>query len=271
MSRRARIVTPENIEISYEIAGIGSRFAASFIDHTLQIVLILLITLAASLASGSMSALGSVFEAGASSYIKAITGLIVFAVIFGYFSVFELAWSGRTPGKRALGLRVVRDGGYPIDIYSSLVRNLVRIADIIPGPYGIGLVSVFVSSDYKRLGDYAAGTIVIKERQGTEPQELRRRPASPSVAYFMHLIKNLDMLTTEDYQILRRFTERRYQFEISVQAYLGMRLALPLIQRMALEVPIKAQLHYADVVEAIERRYVGDRGIVNSPISITDR
>jgi hypothetical protein len=140
----------------------------------------------------------------------------------------------------------------------------VRIVDLMPPPYGVGLTSVFISSDYKRLGDYAGGTIVIKERTASDLEESVRQPASPSVAFFMPLIKNLDVLTTEDYRILHRFAQRRYEFDIPVQAYLGMRLALPLIQRMQLEVPIQAQLHYADVVEAIERRYVDDRGILSS-------
>ena len=268
MSRRVEIVTPENIRVTYELAGAGSRFAAAFIDHSIQILVILLILLMSWWLTASRSVFKSMFAGSASAYIWAIAGLAIFALFFGYFTLFELFWSGRSPGKKIIGLRVVRDGGYPIDFYCSVVRNLVRIVDLLPPPYGIGLASIFISSDYKRLGDYAAGTIVVKEKSGERLEERARGPASPSVAFFMPLVKNLDVLNTEDYRIIRRFAQRRYQFDISVQAYLGMRLALPLIQRMRLEVPIHAQLHYADVVEAIERRYVEDKGIVSSP-SIT--
>ena len=78
--------------------------------------------------------------------------------------LFETIWNGQTPGKRAFGLRVVRDGGYPITFYASAIRNLIRIADFLPFGFAAGALTIFLQSEYKRLGDLVAGTIVIKER-----------------------------------------------------------------------------------------------------------
>ena len=87
-----------------------------------------------------------------------------FLLYWGYGCFFETLWNGRTPGKRALKLRVIKTGGYPIGFYDALLRNLLRVVDGLPVGYGIGLVSVLVTRRFQRLGDLAAGTLVIHER-----------------------------------------------------------------------------------------------------------
>lgn len=260
MSRYVQFVTPENIEVSYEIAGIGSRFIAALIDHAVQLGIILGLGLVGMSISAAF-AFVPILNRSAPLWVFAVVGLVIFAVFFGYFSAFELLWAGRTPGKKAVGLRVVRDGGYPIDPYASIVRNLVRIADFIPPIYGAGLVSIFFSAEYKRLGDWAAGTIVIKERP---PAHLggRQGPPSPMVTHYLPMIKNVDLITREEFDSIRRFVERRNELEIPVQAHIAMRLAIPLLRKLGLEIDIPIQWHYADLLEAIERRYVEERGVL---------
>lgn len=260
MSRYVQFVTPENIEVSYEIAGIGSRFLAALIDHAIQLGIILGLGLAGVSISTAFASV-PILQWSAPLWVFAVIGLVIFAVFFGYFSAFELLWAGKTPGKKAVGLRVVRDGGYPIDPYASIVRNLVRIADFIPPIYGAGLVSIFFSAEYKRLGDWAAGTIVIKERP---PAHLggHQGPPSPMVMHFLPMIKNVDLITREEFDSIRRFVERRNELEIPVQAHIAMRLAIPLMRKLGLEIDIPIQWHYADLLEAIERRYVEERGVL---------
>ena len=260
MSRRIEIVTPENIEISYELAGIGSRFVAVFVDHLIQVIVILLFSLVASYFSAGI--IGRVTGGKASGFVLALVIIAVFLVMFGYFIFFELIWSGRTPGKRLAGLQVIRDGGYPIDPYSSFIRNIVRLADILPPLYGIGIVSVFISSEYKRLGDFAAGTLVVKVRAPATLTEKVRGPASPTVAHFMSMVRTVDALTGEEFAALRRFGQRRPELDVIAQAQLGMRLALPLVKKLSIETPIQYQLQYADLAEAIERRYVEEHGVL---------
>jgi uncharacterized RDD family membrane protein YckC len=98
----------------------------------------------------------------------AFVSAVIFFVNFGYFALFETVSNGRSPGKRALGLRVLRDGGYPLDGRAALVRNLLRGVDFMPAFYLVGILSLFVGRKGKRLGDYAAGTFVVKERKPDE-------------------------------------------------------------------------------------------------------
>ncbi len=260
MSRRINIVTPENIEISYELAGVGSRFVAVLIDHLIQIAAIILIGLGISYVNRSF--IHSLTGGQATLFVEAVAVLAIFAIFSGYFVFFELIWAGRTPGKRIVGLQLIRDGGYAIDPYSSFVRNIVRLVDLMPPLYGIGIISIFISSDYKRLGDYAAGTLVIKVRAPASLDQKVRGPASPAVVHFMTMVRNIDSLTADEFAVIRRFVQRRHELDIAAQAQIGMKLALPIVQKLKVEAPIHAQLQYADLLEAIERRYVEEHGVL---------
>ena len=104
----------------------------------------------------------------------ALVVTIVFVILFGYFIVFEALWNGQTPGKKLLGLRVVRDGGYPIDFGASLIRNLIRVGEWILGYYLLAAVSALLSPENKRLGDIAAGNHRRARRASIRAARLRR-------------------------------------------------------------------------------------------------
>ena len=261
MSRKVQFVTPENIEVTYELAGIGSRFVAAFIDQILQLAIILVVVLLGSLLTSALS-VTSLFGGNTPRWVEAFIILLTFAIFFGYHTAFELMGAGRTPGKKAAGLRVVRDGGYPIDPFASIIRNLVRIVDMLPPIYGIGLVSVFCSSDYKRLGDYAAGTIVIKERPPSVIDAPVAAFTSPMAEQFMPYLPSLDALTPAEYQVIHRFAARRQDLDITTQTHLAMQIALPLMARLGINIAIPVQWHYADLLEAIDRKYIQERGIL---------
>ncbi len=88
---------------------------------------------------------------------------IVFVIYFGYFIIFETFWNGQTPGKKLMGLRVVRDGGYPADFASIAIRNVIRVGEAVAGLYAISAVAALMSPENKRLGDMAAGTLVVRD------------------------------------------------------------------------------------------------------------
>jgi uncharacterized RDD family membrane protein YckC len=165
MPRELVVRTPENVEITHNLAGIGSRFMAVFIDHTLQFVSWLLLYYFLKFLIGGfddwLSMVGDLTNF--SSWALALLAVGSFLIFWGYFILFETLWNGQTPGKRLVHIRVVKDNGSPVDFFSVATRNLVRIIDFLPTPYAAGVICMFFSPSYKRLGDYAAGTLVVKE------------------------------------------------------------------------------------------------------------
>lgn len=162
------ISTPERVAFEYEIAGIGSRFLAQILDSLVITVVLIAITILA-------TSLGGLFGSGALALlIEIILGFIVLA---GYFLISEAAWNGQTLGKRAARLRVVGDHGEPVTIGQAAIRNLVRIVDFLPVFYGIGMLTLFINGRGKRLGDFAAGTLVVRDRERVSLYDLSSAPS----------------------------------------------------------------------------------------------
>jgi uncharacterized RDD family membrane protein YckC len=267
MNRTGTIVTPENITVTYQVAGFASRFLAFLIDFILQIFLYLGVMLCFRLAASGFQWSGL----NLGDLLTGVGYLAFFVVLFAYASIFEMLWGGRTPGKRLLGLRVIRDGGYPINLISSAIRNILRFLDFgflpISPPlvlYGLpGIISIFLSPQYKRLGDWAAGTLVIVEAGVSPFNPLRSQSAlSPQTMELLPLIKNIDRLSIEEYRAIRRFTERRATWELSVQAALAETLARPLLEKLDIQPDIAYQLQYGDWLEAIERLYTEEQNLL---------
>lgn len=220
------IATPEGVDIELTLAGVGSRFVATFVDQLLQSAVLLALALAGTLAGvggggGGGSGGGSSELDGGGDDVAlaavAVTALLLFAVQFGYHVLFETLASGRTPGKRWTGLRVVTTGGGPVSFLTSVVRNLLRLVDLLPGFYGVAIVSVLASNRNQRLGDMAAGTLVVRERSGgrtVDRRRLRRKtarsvrlipgPPSPDIGTW-----DVASVTAEELATVRRFLERR--------------------------------------------------------------
>ncbi|MFL5734523.1 MAG: RDD family protein [Chloroflexia bacterium] len=183
MDEQLTISTPEQVAFHYEMAGIGSRFMASLLDHLIIALLLFLLycsTFSLLPVAGLGGALGS-DEASAGTYLLvAVLILVTFAVIWGYFMIFEIVWHGQTPGKRSGKLRVLRRSGQPIGAGEAVIRNLVRLVDFMPGFYGIGLTFMFIDKDARRLGDMAANTIVVREGTQTRLRDVRVSQPVPS-------------------------------------------------------------------------------------------
>lgn len=151
--------TPEGLALVLRPAGAPARVLAFGIDLVLRIVIVVVAAMLLSRFKG--------FGAG-------IFYLLVFSIEWLYPVLWELLPGSASPGKRAMGLRVVMDDGLPVTVAASVVRNLLRTADFLPGLFFAGLVSMLVRSDFKRLGDLAAGTLVVHQ------EVLRRAAALPA-------------------------------------------------------------------------------------------
>ena len=99
----------------------------------------------------------------------AIFTLALFLLNWGYFTLFEAFWNGRTPGKRVASIRVIQRSGRAIGIFESMARNFVRYVDQIPFFYAVGVIAMFATRQHQRLGDLAAGTLVVRDREQETP------------------------------------------------------------------------------------------------------
>ncbi len=167
---RHTIVTPEGITLELPLAGIGSRGLAALIDLIIRTAMIVGVNLA-------LGAL--VFDETSAALTFGALAVVDFALVFGYDIAFEVANRGRTPGKMAVALRVVRVGGAPVGFTASAIRNLIRLIDFLPFAYVAGMVAVLVTRDAQRLGDLAAGTLVVQETRRPGRRRRRRPPPLP--------------------------------------------------------------------------------------------
>ena len=218
MERTIDIATGESVAFRYELAGLGSRFFALFIDLTIQFSVAAAIVLIFALAgAGLPDASKSPLPKTESSILIALLLFAVFLLFFGYFIVFEWLWEGRTPGKRLLGIRVVRDGGLPLDFTSSVIRNCVRIVESVLFFYAISALCALLSPRNRRLGDMAAGTLVVRDLR-YERVPLRAH----GVAADDPVVRDL---SAGERDLIRRFVERRPSLTVEARRSLAARIA----------------------------------------------
>ena len=233
------IYTPENVAFGYQLAGIGSRFIAALADTLIIVLLQIIANLLLLLIIGP--SLGAGLEARDSralSWAAALIGLIAFGLLWGYYIFFEMWWNGQSPGKRLVGLRVIRSDGTPISLSEAIIRNLIRLVDFLPLYYGVGVITMFIDAQARRLGDLAAGTLVVYDRGALTLESLERRQtaAARAIPYldaeFDREAPPLERLDARDVALANSFLERRYELEN--EAELALDLAQRLWQKMEL-------------------------------------
>src|SRR3989442_9595951 len=156
------VETPEHVDVRFELAGVGSRVAAGLLDLLLLCLGLLLLWVGGGTIVSDMASPHGM----ASGWLTAGLILLTFCLVWGYFTLFEALNGGRTPGKQLLGIRVVMDTGRSLTPQAAVVRNLVRFIDCyFPAlPFAPALLSIALHPSNKRLGDMAAGTIVVRDR-----------------------------------------------------------------------------------------------------------
>ncbi len=227
------IETPEQTALEFPLAGIGSRFLAVALDTLLQIAAYTVLALIAGLLSvgGFLPTLGK-------QWAIAILLFIWFSVQFGYYAIFEALWNGQTPGKRWTHLRVIQDSGRPITAYDAILRNVLRIVDALPSLYAVGIVTILISRERKRVGDYAAGTVVVHEKPLEDPGSIlsvSSRPAArePGPA------TTAAPLSVDELQLVETFFERRARLEPEVRRSMARQIAERLGDRLGVPVEMR--------------------------------
>ena len=259
------IDTPELISLDYPLAGIGSRALALLLDYGLQTAFYLLVFLAILVLPGSVGTSHPQAHpkdsAAAAKWAMAILILVPFLLHWAYFTLFESFWDGRTPGKRMMRIRVIQQSGRSLTFFEAMTRNLLRAVDFLPGFYAIGLVSIFVTRTDQRLGDLAAGTLVVHEAK----QESSIWEGSAARSFTATLFQNtpaaqiitsglpadaLAHVTFADLQAIDSFLTRRLDMPLDVRATLAARLASKLRLRMQLD-PSFAAMRDESFIEGV--------------------
>jgi uncharacterized RDD family membrane protein YckC len=212
---RVTLATPEGLDVALVAAGIGSRAAACLFDTFCQTLLVI-----------ALLVVQAAFDEAA---VAVATNVGLFVTIVGWFLLFEAFGSGKTPGKRLAGLRVVAADGGAAGFFACLVRNVVRLVDMLPGTYLVGMIAVYASARNQRLGDLAAGTLVVRDRSARRPggemawAEVAAEPVPalpPETASW-----DVSAVTPEEVGAVRSFLDRRGQLEPGVRAGLALELA----------------------------------------------
>jgi uncharacterized RDD family membrane protein YckC len=221
------IETPEQTSLEFPLAGIGSRFLAIALDTLLQFAAYTVLGLIALLFS-----VAGLFSVLSKQWALAILVFIGFTVQFGYYATFEALWNGQTPGKRWTHLRVIQDSGRPITAYDAILRNVLRIVDALPSLYAVGIVTILISREKKRVGDYAAGTVVIHEKPLEGVGSIWGVAAEPAVVPPAPVIRTAP-LTVDELQIVETFFERRASLEPEVRRSMARQIAQRLGDRLS--------------------------------------
>lgn len=253
------IETPERVPLHFALASIGNRFLACAIDHTIQILILLLMIIAFTIV-GNYSRFGERLT-NAPKWVLAMTIIIVFLILSGYFAFFEWLWSGQTPGKRWMKLRVIREDGRPVTFWEASVRNLLRSFDMMPAPfYSIGLISVFASARDQRVGDMVAGTVVVREREAEAPAFAKvfespvadgalRRTFRP-----VQFTADLNNLTEPEIAVVEMFLRRRWDLTEAPRQWMAWRVAMPIMYKLR-PVYDMASFTYEGFLEELLHRY----------------
>jgi uncharacterized RDD family membrane protein YckC len=237
LDTRIVVATPEGVTLELVLAGLGSRFCARLIDTLIQTVIILALSFGAFLFNDSTW----------DGYVTAVAVVLGFLVLVAYDVPFETLADGRTPGKSALGIRVVNRDGAGIDFVTSAVRNLLRIVDFLPVFYLVGSITIVTSGHGQRLGDLAAGTFVARERFGGRTVD-REPIAFVSVPLEQVISWDVSAVDAEELRVVRHFLDRRLALPWPIRSY----FAGQLLQRFWPKVPgLPMNVHPEYILEGI--------------------
>ena len=225
-----RIDTPEQISLEFPLAGIGSRFLALALDSLIQGVLYTAGIFAMIGASRYLDQAAAWFSWMSPNWGAALLIFFLFAVYWGYFALFEIFWHGQTPGKRVVGIRVIKDTGRPINVYEAIGRNLLRVVDAMPTLYFVGIVTMMISRQNRRVGDYVVGSIVVHDKR---PEQIR--PDWSSASQSGSSSPAIAKLTPEELVLIETYLQRRLDLAPNVRDETAYKIATRITTKTGIE------------------------------------
>lgn len=248
MEQDLTILTPEKALVSYRLAGLGSRVWAHLID----------LAIFGALSTGVQIVAGLVMWRVDEGLGTAIS-LVWFSLApFAYFILLEGLWNGQTIGKKILGVRVRMTDGTPITFAAAIGRNLLRPADILPGPYLLGLIAMFTNPKSQRIGDLVANTVVSYEKRPSAT--FATAPHAAGIHPLESQVGDLRGMTREEYDALRRLCDRYPELSTATQAKLLDEVWRPISMRR--DVPSHPNIHPLYLAEAVVMKYGRNHGLL---------
>lgn len=266
------IETPERVPLAFALASIGNRFLAVAIDHFIQYFTIFVVAYVFL----SLSGVGDLTTAENSNFFRempkwtiAVLIIVLFLIFAGYFIFFEWLWSGQTPGKKLLKLRVIREDGRPITLWEAIARNLLRIFDAVPGfilpVYSVGLMTIFTSRRDQRVGDLFAGTVVVRERDDEAPTFAETFSNPVADAAFRRVQKpfafqaDVNDVTVSEIEVVEAFLRRRWDLTERQRIWMAWRVALPLMYKIKPNYDLQNFTYEGFLEELVHRFYSKQR------------
>jgi uncharacterized RDD family membrane protein YckC len=245
-SDQLSIDTPELVSIEMPLAGIGSRFIALLVDYLILIVGLLVLWLLAVVFGPALNAFNKI----SAQWVEAIVIFVLFLFGWGYFTLFEAFWNGRTPGKKVAKIRVIHQSGRSIGLLESMARNLVRFVDQQPVfVSAVGVITMFVTKQHQRLGDLVAGTLVVRDREPETPLwgESGSRTFTAQLFERTHVeephmavtlpANGISKLSASDLEVLEGFFSRRLDMSMATRQALAQRILAAIQAKSGLETP----------------------------------
>lgn len=213
MRKVIKLLTPENVHIEYELAGLGSRFIAFSVDCLIQSVVIIVIRLIMHFIELDLAYV--LTELGISQFILFTYTLILFFHL-AYFIFFEIFFRGQTPGKKYMNLMVIKNTGEPIGAFDAILRGFLRLVLLVPGFFIVDVMFVVLSQKYQRIGDFAANTIVVKLDRQKKLVSLKelvdfKKEYKPS--------SNVYPVSNYEYNVLKEFLTRKHELGVRREVF----------------------------------------------------
>nr|WP_280769734.1 RDD family protein [Salipaludibacillus daqingensis] len=239
---KVSVKTPEFVSLQFQPAGLGSRSVAFIIDQLILMTVNVLVLVIAFFSMGGFDGLFMMFDSPLAPVAIAI--VVIFLINWGYFFVLEYFTGGRTIGKKMIGVRVIQENGHSITLLSSFIRNLLRIVDSLPASYLLGMIMIFAHPTHKRLGDLAAGTIVVHEKS-----RKKRKKLSPleKELFARHITKQdlpvdewaLKSLGNKEWHLIKAYSERIFHLTEAERNNLTTQMADTLLGKLGVEMDRK--------------------------------
>ncbi len=245
------VETPDHFQLELKLAGIGTRCVAFLIDRCIQwglmlgLILFLIVPVLLFRDLFSPGLLKTELSKLFGQWVIAVAILVYGIITIGYFILFEYFWSGSTPGKVNQGIRVVRKDGRPVTIVDSVVRNVLRFVDLLADIYPFGLVFMFIDSKNRRLGDLAAGTYVVFDREARKPDI--QRVLNTGASANKELQGTVAGMSHDDYRLVSMFLSRRGSMDTDYRHDLARKLHERIFRK-----PLSANIPVSKIEKALQ-------------------